>query len=365
VIIFAIGSLITLYFLELLILRIGLNRADRIPVRNTYSPRVSIIVAARNEEEFIGECVRSLLKIDYPTESLEIIIVNDGSTDRTAEIVESIMKDYSHVKLLSSTPGIGNLKGKANAIDHGIAQSTGEILMFTDADCKVQSSWVKETVKYFTPEVGIVGGFTILEAERTFEGIQTLDWLFLFSLASATIGWNKPLTVIGNNLSMTRKAYQQTGGYNAIPFSVTEDYAVVQAVLARTQYHVRFPLNPQTTIISRACQSLSHLYRQKQRWGVGGLDMVAYGFLIMAIGWLAKMAFLSSFFYLSFIQWLLLLVLMALGEMLFILKPLIRFRVRRILKYFPVFFVYFFCYVFIIPFVAFFSKHILWKERML
>ena len=348
-----------------MILRIGLNRADRIPVRDSYYPRVSIIVAARNEEEFIGKCIQSLLKIDYSTESLEIIVVNDGSTDRTAEIIGSTVMGHPHVKLLSSTPGTCDLKGKANALEQGIAQSSGEILMFTDADCIVQPSWVKETVKYFTPDVGVVGGFTILEAHRTFEGIQTLDWLFLFSLAAATVSWNKPLTVIGNNLSMTKKAYQKTGGYKTIPFSVTEDYAIVQAMLTRTKYGVRFPMNPHSTIVSKACQSFSHLYRQKQRWGVGGIDMVPLGFLIMALGWVAKIAFIVSLFYLSFIQWLPLLVLMALGEMLFISKPMIRFREGRILKYFPVFFVYFFSYVIIIPFIAFFSKHILWKERML
>lgn len=361
----AIWCLILLYLLELLILRIGLNRADRISVRESYTPRISIIVAARNEEDFIGDCVHSLLKVDYPKDSLEIIIVNDGSTDRTAEIVTSIAKDNSHIQLVSSIPGSGNLKGKANALDQGIAQSTGEILMFTDADCTVQSSWVKETIKYFTPEVGIVGGYTILEAHRTFEGIQTLDWLFLFSLASAAIGWNKPLTVIGNNLSMTRKAYQKTGGYDAIPFSVTEDYAIVQAVLSRTAYSVRFPLNPKSTIVSKACQSFAHLYRQKQRWGVGGLDMVAFGFLIMALGWMAKVAFIVSIFYLSFIQWLPLLVMMILGEMLFLSKTTKLFRIGKIAKYFPAFFIYFLVYVLILPFVAFFSKHILWKERKL
>jgi cellulose synthase/poly-beta-1,6-N-acetylglucosamine synthase-like glycosyltransferase len=364
-IIIVIWFLIIVYVLELLIMRIGINRADRIPVRDAYSPRVSIIVAARNEEEFIGGCVRSLLKIDYPKESLEIIIVNDGSTDRTAEIVESISKDHIHIKLISSIPGIGNLKGKANALDQGITQSSGDILMFTDADCTVQPAWVKNTVRYFTPDVGIVGGFTILNAHRIFEGIQSLDWLFLFSLASAAVGWNKPLTVIGNNLSMTKEAYQKTGGYGVIPFSVTEDYAIVQAVLTRTTFRVRFPLDPRVAITSQACQSFTQLYHQKQRWGVGGLDMIAFGFVIMALGWIGKMALILSLFFIGFVHWFPLLLLMMLGEMLFISKSMIRFRIGRFFKYFPPFFVYFFCYVLIIPFVAFFTKHIYWKERRL
>ena len=77
--------------------------------------------------------------------------------------------------MITAVPGKGNMRGKANALAQGIRQSSGEILMFTDADCIVPPRWVRKTVQYFTDEVGIVGGFTLLKANRTFEGIQSLD----------------------------------------------------------------------------------------------------------------------------------------------------------------------------------------------
>ena len=356
---------VTIYFFQLLILQIGMFKANRVQMVENHEPTVSVIVAARNEEQFIGECLNSLLKLDYPKNKLEIIVINDCSTDRTQEIIQSYLKEHSSLKMLSTMQGIGNLRGKTNAIAQGIESSSGEIIIFTDADCRVPPSWIRETVKYFDPQTGIVGGFTLLDAKRPFEGMQALDWIFLFGLASSTAGWNIPLTVIGNNLSISRKAYDDTGGFQVIPFSVTEDYALVQSVLQKTRYKVKFPVNPKTLVSSQACQSLSQLYRQKQRWGVGGLDMVARGFVITAIGWISKLCLLISIPSSNFIIWLSACLIMFSGEMIFILKPLKCFHAINYLKYFPLFFFYFFVYVLLLPFVAYTSKKVIWKERHL
>ena len=188
------------------------------------------------------------------------------------------------------------MRGKANALAQGIHQSSGEILLFTDADCTVPRQWVRTTVQYFTDDVGVVGGFTLLKANRIFEGIQSLDWIFLFSLASSMAGLNRPLTAIGNNVGIRRAAYTAVGGYEVIPFSVTEDYALVHTIYQNTTYRVVFPINPETVVISSACRTLHHLYHQKQRWGVGGLDMVFRGKVIGIIGWLAKTGMIVTAF---------------------------------------------------------------------
>ena len=354
---------VIIYFIQLIILRIGMNIADRASIVEHYEPKVSIIVAARNEENFINDCLVSLVQLEYPIEKLEIIIVNDGSTDKTPEIIQTYLKAYSNMRTLSTTQGDGNLRGKTNAIAQGLAASNGEIIMFTDADCRVPVGWVREIVKYFDTTTGIVGGFTLLDARRPFEGMQSLDWFFLFGLASSTVGWDIPLTVIGNNLSISRKAYNETGGFQSIPFSVTEDYALVQAMLQRTKYKIKFPVNPNTLVRSRACQSLNHLYRQKQRWGVGGLDMVVRGLLITAVGWIAKFCLLVGLFYSSLIIWLTAFFIMLFGELIFLLKPLRKLGTINYLKHFPFFIVYFFIYVLVLPIVAYTSKKVIWKER--
>lgn len=354
-----------IYLLELLFLQIGIIKANRVPTFNTYEPTVSVIIAARNEEKFMGDCIDTLLKLQYPSEKLEIIIVNDCSTDRTPEVIHSYMEKHPSLKMITTIPGSGNLQGKTNAITQGIEASTGEILLFTDADCRVPPNWISQTVRYFGKDIGIVGGFTLLDANRIFEGIQTLDWIFLFSIASATAGWKIPLTVVGNNLAVRRKAYDETGGYRQIPFSVTEDYALVQAIIQKTQFNVNFPINPLAMVRSKACPNLKHLFHQKQRWGVGGLDMVTRGFIIMVIGWIAKLLLLSSFFYTPIEIWLLAIVVMSVAELTFIYTPLKRLNSLNRFKYSIPFLSYFFIYVLIIPFIAFSSRRVFWKERQL
>ncbi len=355
----------SVYVVQMLWLRIGLNRADIGSTDPHYQPNVSIIVAARNEEEFIGACLSSLVKLRYPANKLEIIIVNDGSTDNTASIAAAISAAHPNVSLHNSIAGKDNLRGKTNAVAQGIAFSHGEILMFTDADCVVPENWVASTVKQFGEGVGIVGGFTLLDAHSVFEGTQGLDWLFLFSLSSSMAGWRMPITVIGNNLSVRRSAYDATGGFSKIPFSVTEDYALVQAVLNRTDYSILFPQEKETLVISKPCKTMWQLYRQKQRWGVGGLDMVFRGFFLTGVGWLLRLLLVILSITAPSVMVLAALSSMLLSDLFFLWRSLKRFGLLLELRYFLAFEGYFSCYVLVLPFVALLSKNVVWKERKL
>ncbi len=356
---------VALYLIELTYLKIGLAMADKHTERTGYEPTVSIIVAARDEEQFIGECIDSLLKLDYPVEKLEIIIVNDGSTDRTNDIIESYIRKGAHITGISTTPGTGNLRGKTNALAQGIDRSTGEILMFTDADCRVSESWVRETVKSFHEDTGIVGGFTVLDSGSIFEGMQAVDWIFLFSLASSNVGWKYPLTLTGNNLSVRRRTYDQTGGYGSIPFSVTEDFSLVRAVINRTAYKIAFPIKEGAIIRSHACGSWRQVYRQKQRWAVGGLTMVPYGYMIMAIGYIAKLLLLIGLFTVNIVPILLLTAVMFAFEFALIWRPMKKLRILKYYRYFIPFAFYLCLYALSLPFVALFGRKIIWKERRL
>jgi cellulose synthase/poly-beta-1,6-N-acetylglucosamine synthase-like glycosyltransferase len=264
-----------------------------------------------------------------------------------------------------SGPPAGTLHGKANALQHGIAASGGEILMFTDADCRVPRTWVKETVSRFDPGTAVVGGFTLLDARTPFEGMQQLDWIMLFGVAASAAGWGSPLTAIGNNLSVRRSAYDACGGFAGIPFSVTEDYALVQAILRTTRMNVRFPLSPGALVASKPCGSFWQLYRQKQRWVVGGLDMVFRGLLIMAFGWIYRAllvigwAFVPLPWYLGAVA-----VIIAL-EAMFLARPLRAFGAIASLRHLAAFQLYYLPYVLLTPLVAMLSKDVVWKERTL
>jgi cellulose synthase/poly-beta-1,6-N-acetylglucosamine synthase-like glycosyltransferase len=354
-----------LYLFELAWFRIGIQRASRIRLQEHYQPTVSVIVAARNEEKFIAACLDSIAASDYPADKLQIIAVNDHSRDGTEYEIRQAMLRHPNLKNVNTTAESGNLRGKTNAVAQGIAHSSGEILMFTDADCTVPASWIAETVRCFDDKTGIVGGFTLLKSTSAFEGMQALDWLFLFGISSAAIGWDMPITAIGNNLSVRRAAYDATGGYATIPFSVTEDYALVQAILTRTTYGIRFPVLAETAVTSNPCKSVSQLAHQKQRWGVGGLDMVLHGLMLTAVGWIYIVALIAGCFVgLAPMVAGLALIKFA-GEYWFLSVIMKRLNAHGLRKYFWAFVLYFPLYVVPLPIVARLSKKIVWKERSL
>lgn len=112
-------------------------------------PSVSVVVPVRDSESTIGECIDAILATDYPEDRREILVVDNGSTDGTAAQIRSRPVRYLH----EPRPGVSNARNR------GIAECTGGILAFVDADCLVEPQWLTELVRPFAdPEVGAVAG---------------------------------------------------------------------------------------------------------------------------------------------------------------------------------------------------------------
>lgn len=343
----------------------GIYKSQKLKRNEGFEPSVSIIVAARNEEESITPCLESLALLDYPHDKIEIVIINDQSQDRTEKIIRDFIKYKQHFKLVNAQPGKGSLKGKANALSQGIEASNGEIILFTDADCIVPKTWVKETVSFFTDDIGIVGGFTLLQAKNVFEGLQSLDWLYVFGVACATSSLGISLTGVGNNLAVRRSAYNKVGGYRQIPFSVTEDYALTRSILTETSYKMVFPFSRNSLVISSPCFTFVDLYRQKIRWGVGGLDMITAGFVIFGVVFAFNILLIAGLIFRLGFLFLLAVLLKILIDFSFVSYLLIKTNKYRYIRYFIAFEIYFFLYVIILPSLAYLTKSVKWKDRKL
>jgi glycosyltransferase involved in cell wall biosynthesis len=107
-------------------------------------PRVSVIIPACNEADTIEPAMQSVLSLDYP--DLEIIVINDRSTDRTGEVVREIQKRHPRIRLLEVTELPAGWMGKPHALQYGVDRATGEYLLFTDADIIFESSTLKRAV---------------------------------------------------------------------------------------------------------------------------------------------------------------------------------------------------------------------------
>jgi len=121
-------------------------------------PAISIVLAAKNEESNILKRLNNLLEQDYPPDNFEIIVVSDGSEDNTNSIVSELQQTHDmhpQIQLIEYSPG----RGKANALNRGIAQAKGDVIVLTDARQQFNTDAVKQLLANFSdPKVGAVSG---------------------------------------------------------------------------------------------------------------------------------------------------------------------------------------------------------------
>jgi 1,2-diacylglycerol 3-beta-glucosyltransferase len=268
-----------------------------VPLRGPL-PRVSILIAARDEEQALPRCLASLQQLNYPAPLLEILVGDDASTDRTAAMAEAAMLGFRGIfQVIPIRENMGEARGKANVLAQLARQATTDYFFITDADISLPPTWIEALLVHAAPGVGTVTGITAVQGPRLFDELQGLDWLLSLGLIQVVSDAGRPVTAMGNNMLVTRAAYEATGGYEALPFSVTEDFALFRAVLARG-FSFRHVFSPEARADSLPIPSWRGLLRQRRRWlrGVEALplrlrlELVVYATFwpaLAGVAWLA------------------------------------------------------------------------------
>ena len=353
---------VSVFFLQLILFTIGANKKYG-RLNEDELPFVTVIVAARDEEANILRCIQSLNNCIYDEKKLEIIIVNDHSSDATGQIIEDFIKDKPKFKTILPAEGKGDLTGKANAIHNGVLIAKGEIILSTDADCSVSPAWIKTIASYFTKDVSFVGGYTSQTDEKVFYGMQSVDFIYLLTVAGGAMNFGKPLSCIGNNMAYRKDLYWKVGGYEQIPFTVTEDFQLLMAIHKIKEYKTIYPMDEEALVVSMPCKNYNELYRQKKRWGVGGLESDIAGFMVMAVGFLANLGVLLLPLFFSTVS--LYLALFKIFTDFYFIYPVYRkLNLKLKLRDFFAFEIYFTVYVLLLPFIVLPNRKVKWKGRV-
>ena len=238
-------------------------------------PRVSVLVAARDEAAALPRCLASLRALHYPPEQLEILVGDDSSTDGTAAVAVRAMQGFGgQFRVIPISGNMGAARGKANVLAHLARHTTTDYFFITDADISVPPTWIAALLARAVPGVGTVTGITAVRGPRLFHRLQGIDWLLSLSMVQVVSDMGRPVTAMGNNMLVTRAAYEATGGYEALPFSVTEDFALFKAVLARG-FGFRQVFQPEVRADSLPTPTWPSLLKQRHRWlrGVQALPL--------------------------------------------------------------------------------------------
>jgi len=191
-----------LYLFVLAYLIIGWARLKR-PLLNNATPftKVTVMIAARNEEERIRFTIDDLLAQDYRKHLTEIIIVDDHSTDQTAPIIRSY--ENRGIKLLQLNEDKPLNSYKKKAIAKAIDLSTGTLMVATDADCRMGPKWLSTIVNYYETNnpVMISSPVAYFEERGLFEYMQTLEFSYLIGIGASFIGNGRASTCNGANFA--------------------------------------------------------------------------------------------------------------------------------------------------------------------
>ncbi len=229
-----------------------------------YLPTVSVIIPVYNGERTLAICLESLLNQNYPRDSYEIIVVENGSTDRTAAIAQSYQ-----VRLLHSAE-----RGPSAARNLGIASSHAEIIAFTDADCIAHVDWLRELVQpYSDARVGGVAGEILAYKHDELNIIENFldEFPPLQNFMKGEVEFRPYLFTA--NASYRRDILQKLNGFNTSLFTA-EDVDLSWRVQIITEFNVCYA--PQAIIYHHHRSTLKGLCRQYRQYGFGEitLDMI-------------------------------------------------------------------------------------------
>ncbi len=271
--------LVLLYFVVLLFILfnafIGYAKKNKRQALTADLPKVSVLVAARNEEQNIQRCLESLHKLSYPKDKLEIIIGNDESTDNTVKVVDDFIRNKKQFSFYNITIKLGKAKGKANVLAHLARIATGDFLFITDADIAVPEDWIQNLLPHFEKDTAIVSATTYVEGKTLFEKMQSLDWIYFNGILNSFANANIPCTGVGNNMAIRRDAYLALGGYENIDFSITEDFKLFDA-FRKAGYGWKNILNASTLNVSLPVKNFNALMQQRRRWITGAMELPWY-----------------------------------------------------------------------------------------
>jgi len=227
-------------------------------------PKVSIIISAYNEQEKISDTIKSLKSIDYPKALYETIVVNDGSTDQTRDVVSK----YANKKSIIFIDNKKN-KGKAACLNQGISCAKGDYIACMDADSVVPKNILKKTIPYFDDkDIGSVTvSVEVKHVNNFLQKIIQIEYILGLSLFLKVFSYFNCIHVTPGPFSIYRKdLVEKIGGFDVN--NITEDLEIAYRI-HKSGYRIANCMNTRVKTITP--DNFKSLYRQRRRWYTGAL----------------------------------------------------------------------------------------------
>ena len=231
--------------------------------------KITVIIPARNEEENISHCLDSVCNQSYPTALFEVLVVDDHSTDNTATIVKSYAdKNVTLISLKDFvTDELNSYKKKA--IEIAIAQSTGELIVTTDADCFVKENWLQTIAAFYEQyDPAFIAAPVAIDCSNKFiEFFQGLDFMTLQGITGASVYKKIHSMCNGANLAYTKKVFEEVGGFTGIDnIASGDDMLLMHKIYKLYPDKVMFLKSKEVIVKTAPVHSVAAFFNQRIRW---------------------------------------------------------------------------------------------------
>lgn len=267
IVVFALGILaISRLLIGLIVANLHqLKSLDRQATSNKTSDfKVSVVIPAFNEEKLIKRCVESVVNQTYP--HIEIITVNDGSTDKTLSILQQLADRYPQVQVVDQPNS-----GKAVAINRAVKEvASGDLVTILDADSAMTRTAIEKMARRFEDQrvVGVSSNVRISKPHNFIEWVQKIEYLLGYRLKGSEEILGIEYIIGGVGSTYRRSAMLEVGGYDTD--SVTEDIAFTMKMIAHFgNKNKQFGYADDVLVYTPPVRNFSQLLKQRYRWKYG------------------------------------------------------------------------------------------------
>lgn len=328
--------------------------------------KASIIVAFRNEEKNLSQLVADLSAQSYSEKLFEVIFIDDHSEDGSAEIVRNLIKDLPSF-ILKKNQG----KGKKHAIETGMEISTGDFIVTTDADCRMNKHWLVTLALYFereSPQM-ILGPVLPINRKGFLFKMAALEFCSLIASAAGSSGAGHPVLSNGANLAYPKSILKNCKDPYMKSFASGDDIFLMQNLKKLRDAKIHFIKSRNAIVQTRMPETFKEFWQQRVRWAsktkaFTDSDMKITGLLVLGMNFFIAFSFFAILFRFEwFFLFFLLLLMKSLPDFLLMNSFLKYFERKDLLKYFILLQPVYPFYVIFAAFFGLFSRNYRWKGR--
>lgn len=257
------------YSILLLLYRYWWSKSVTRNVPASFVPATSftILIPARNEEKNIAECLQSMQQLNYPTELIEVIVIDDFSDDATV----AIAKQFSAVQVIELKELVKEKINsyKKKAIEAGVSKARGKYVVTTDADCTVPNNWLRNFAFIIEqqPTVFIAAPVSMKEESSFIKVFQSLDFLTLQGITAASVAAGFHSMCNGANLCYSKEAFYTVDGFKGVDHIASgDDMLLMHKLYSHFPTEVHYCKAADSIVLTNPVETVSEFFRQRIRW---------------------------------------------------------------------------------------------------